>query len=103
MVCVQGDEEGRQWGARPVPNSGARSVCATMVGRRTHQFVQCQFAVAVLVEFHQRGAGVGNFRCVDHAVVVDIERGDDGWYWSVMSAATRTTRTARSLSRGWAG
>ena len=45
---------------------------------RGPQFVHRQFAVAVLIELFQSGGGIGDFGFVNHAVVVCIERGDDG-------------------------
>jgi hypothetical protein len=46
-------------------------------GPRRAEFVPREFAIAVLVECFEGGAGVGDFGFVDHAVFVGVEGSDD--------------------------
>lgn len=43
---------------------------------RRADFVRRDFAVAVFVEFSQRGWGVLNFLFINHAIVIDVKRGE---------------------------
>jgi len=58
------------------------------------QFVLGQFPVVVFVERLQGRYGVGEFRGVDHTVMVDIQSFHDGWGGAM---TTGTTLTARSV------
>ena len=67
---------GSTWTAtfRTTPIIGATRAAITFRPRRT-QLIHRQLAVAVLVELLQGGAGIGDFRLINHAIVVRVERG----------------------------
>src|SRR6266550_2961046 len=56
------------------PIIGATRAAITFRPRRT-QLVHRQLAVAVLVEFLEGGAGIGDFRLINHTIVVRVEGG----------------------------
>ena len=62
-------------------------------------FVAREFAVAVLVQFLQRLAGLGDFVGVNDAVFVQVERFDDGIHRTLSAHAALTTRPT-ALSAG---
>src|SRR5512147_3108593 len=71
----------RWW--RPILSAGSTGTTrsagsAWTTGPLWAVLVRCQFAVAVLVQFLQRLAGLGDFVGVDGAVLVEVECFNDG-------------------------
>ena len=67
---------------------------------RWTKFVHRQFAITVFVERFQRVRGVGDFVCINHTVVIGIERGDDRRWWWMMSGAAGCARALPAGERG---
>lgn len=66
--------------------------------RRRHQLTNRQFAIAVLVQSFKRGAGIGDFRFINDAIVIGVERRDDRRRRGPMpSRASRTSWTCWSF------
>ena len=53
------------------------------------QFIRSQLAIAVFVQRAERGGGVVDFICVNHAVMIRVERGDDRRRGRTMPAHSR--------------
>ena len=61
------------------------------------EFVRCEFAVVVFVEGAERfGSGV-QFRGVDYAIVIGVERSDQGRHRRTRTVAAGTTRRTGSV------
>lgn len=87
---------------RPITFGTAGAAIAIGAGRA--QFVVGYFAVAVLVEFFERGRGIGDFRFIDDSVMVGIEGGEQGWdrHPSAFAAgASGTARARAAFAAGW--
>ena len=48
---------------------------ATRRARRP-QFVHCQFAIAVFIQFLERNAGIGDFCFINHTIVICVQHCD---------------------------
>ena len=100
---------------RTTPIIGATRATITFRPRRT-QLIHRQLAVAVLVELLEGGAGIGDFRLINHAIVVRVERGHQrrgrralsvpagsagftGLTWTAWTADALTTRRALASRR----
>jgi hypothetical protein len=70
--------------------ASGRRATGIAFGTRRAQFVLGELTVAVLVQCQERLARIGNFRRVNLAVMVGIQRRDD-WRWRTMSRASRST------------
>jgi hypothetical protein len=101
MIGIKRGEDGRRWWM-VLAGAITRSIRAKPVRRGwPQQLFHGQFAITVFVERHQSGAGVGDFRGVNHAIMVGIECGNDGRQWTMTSAAAGTIRSTWSLARWW--
>ena len=71
---------------------------ALAAGARSEVLVARQFPVAIFVELLQRGGRVGDFVGVNHAIVIRVERKDEGGLRSWTAGATLATGSARTIS-----
>src|ERR1017187_1060421 len=80
---------------------GGRTLTALLAGRRAvgtrrEEFVPCQLAIAILVECQQCRGSVCDLAGIDHAIVVGVERLDDGqWRWTMIPTLRTTLGTSR--------
>lgn len=73
-----------------MPVRSAGTAAGTACRTRTEHFVRGDFAVTVFVECLQRGGSVGDFRRVELAIFVRVERRDDSRHGTPTAGTART-------------
>ena len=75
------------------------TAAAAMPGRATHIFITGQLAVMILVERQQFGTGIGDLIGINDAIVIDIQRPDNGREGRMMTMTTAKTGSTLVTTR----